>query len=68
MRAQWVDSEDTDVMSEYLTDETLLVMDLRRGHCLRVALSNIGSEQSVEFYTKSEEGTMLGLNMAGTAS
>lgn len=56
MRESWDDAEESEMESEYLADETQLGINLRRGHSLRITLGNVGSEQTVEFYTLSDAG------------
>ena len=56
MRESWDEAEESGMESEYLVDETQLGINLRRGHSLRITLGNVGSEQTVEFYTLSDEG------------
>jgi hypothetical protein len=50
MQEQWEESE-------FLVDGTVLLINLRRGHSLRVILANVGYESTLEFYTLSHEGT-----------
>ncbi len=40
----------------FLLNDTVVIMDLRRGHSLRVTLANVGIEHTFEFYTVSHEG------------
>lgn len=41
--------------SEFLLDDTQVIMNLRRGHSVRVTLSNLEDERVLEFYTISPE-------------
>ncbi|KAH6672844.1 heterokaryon incompatibility protein-domain-containing protein [Halenospora varia] len=41
--------------SEFLLDDTRVIMNLRQGHSVRVTLSNFGYEKVLEFYTISPE-------------
>ncbi|KAG4439086.1 hypothetical protein IFR05_005428 [Cadophora sp. M221] len=54
LRDRWDDGEEAGTESEYLVDDTVLGINVRRGHGLRITLGNVGSEQIVEFYTLSE--------------
>jgi hypothetical protein len=58
MQEQWEEPE-------FLLDGTLLIMDLRRGHSLRVTLANVGYESVLEFYTLSHEGMHIDLSIDG---
>ncbi|CZR62676.1 uncharacterized protein PAC_12573 [Phialocephala subalpina] len=51
MQEQWEDSED----DQFLLEDTLLLINLRRGHSLRITCSNPGDEKILEFYTLSEK-------------
>jgi hypothetical protein len=48
-----------------LDDDTVLIMNLRRGHSLRVTLANVGYESILEFYTLSHEGIHIYLSTDG---
>lgn len=58
MQEQWEEPE-------FLLDDTMLIMNLRRGHSLRVTLANVGYERVLEFYTLSDEGIDIVLSIHG---
>jgi hypothetical protein len=58
MQEQWEEPE-------FLLDGTVLIMDLHRGHSLRVTLANVGYESVLEFYTLSREGIHIDLSING---
>jgi hypothetical protein len=51
--------------SEFLVDDTVLIMNLRRGHSFRVTVSNVGYERVLEFYTLSHKGVYIVLSRDG---
>ncbi|TVY30660.1 hypothetical protein LHYA1_G001152 [Lachnellula hyalina] len=53
MQELWDEGAESENGDQILLDETLLHIDLRRDHSLRVILANVGYETTIEFYTVS---------------